>query len=331
MKENIERIFHKYINGRASVRTVHFFLNWLVSDKNTDEKEKMLEELWKSTAVLNEEVKADSVEQLKMFYQRNGISKEKKTFRMSPVFQRVIGYAAIIAVVVTGTLFVDRYFDRESYQLVEYRGVDDDVTTANLPDGTEVTLNESSTLLLTENYNKASRDVYLFGEGYFKVKKDPGRKFVVHVGDMEVVALGTEFNVQAFLHDNKIVTSLVSGSVQVALKKGHKDYILNPGQQIVYDVKNRTVQLETADIEDVISWKMGVIKYTGKSMQEILNDLEYRFNIKIIYNANLFNEDKYTLSFDNNADIEEIMSILSEIIGNFSFKLDKGICYIMGK
>src|SRR5690606_19635828 len=49
-----------------------------------------------------------------------------------------------------------------------------------LSDGTEVWLNATSTLKFPFTFRKNRREVYLEGEGYFKVAKNAGKPFIVH-------------------------------------------------------------------------------------------------------------------------------------------------------
>ncbi len=56
-----------------------------------------------------------------------------------------------------------------------------------LPDGSVVCLNSGSVLKYDPAFlRKKSREVYLIGEGYFEVQKNPEKPFIVHVDDINV-------------------------------------------------------------------------------------------------------------------------------------------------
>ena len=65
-----------------------------------------------------------------------------------------------------------------------------------LPDGTKVWLNSSSELKYTSAFNGENRDVYISGECYFEVAKNPKKPFIVHANDLQVKVYGTHFNVK---------------------------------------------------------------------------------------------------------------------------------------
>lgn len=103
-----------------------------------------------------------------------------------------------------------------------------------LPDGSTVWLNAGSKL----NYEKINetgiREVYLTGEAFFDVVKNPQRPFVIHTNNIDIKVLGTAFNVKAYPEDKTVETSLIRGSVEVTVKNnpGEK-YLLKPNQKLV--------------------------------------------------------------------------------------------------
>ncbi|WIO74970.1 FecR domain-containing protein [Porticoccaceae bacterium LTM1] len=64
----------------------------------------------------------------------------------------------------------------------------------NLPDGSEITLNTGS-LMLVEMSKNQRRIILEHGEAYFAVAPDESRPFTVDLGERSVTVLGTEFNI----------------------------------------------------------------------------------------------------------------------------------------
>jgi transmembrane sensor len=82
-----------------------------------------------------------------------------------------------------------------------------------MPDGSRVELKEQAEVSV--EYSAAVRRVTLIrGEAYFDVQKDRGRPFVVRVGDIEVMALGTEFAVQLGVEGVEVLVT--EGTVRVS-------------------------------------------------------------------------------------------------------------------
>ncbi len=77
-----------------------------------------------------------------------------------------------------------------------------------LADGSHVWINSGSSLTYNEGFNRKERNVYLEGEAYFEVAKDAERPFIVRTGEMDIQALGTAFNVNAY-NDERYVSSVL--------------------------------------------------------------------------------------------------------------------------
>ena len=197
-----------------------------------------------------------------------------------------------------------------------------------LPDGSRVHVNSGTLLLYPDAFKGDTRTVYLIGEADFKVKKNPDKPFIIRSANMSVTALGTEFNVAAYPEDPEIVATLIQGKVKVDYEQSDNSYILSPGQQVVYNRKTAQSKVADANLEDVTAWKRGQIIFRGSTMEEILLTLERRFDITFQYNTNLFTNDEYNFSFSKNTDIGEVMEVIKEVTGKFTYKIDKNICYM---
>ena len=106
-----------------------------------------------------------------------------------------------------------------------------------LPDGSMVWLNAGSTLRYPTDYGQTTRDIYLEGEGYFKVAKQAKKPFTVYTALSNIRALGTEFNVKAYPGEDVVETTLIKGEVVVEKGKAGGDIDgavqLKPGQKLL--------------------------------------------------------------------------------------------------
>lgn len=109
-----------------------------------------------------------------------------------------------------------------------------------LPDGSVVCLNSGSVLKYDPAFlRKKNREVYLIGEGYFEVQKNPEKPFIVHADDINVKVLGTVFNVRSYPEDSEIEVSLIKGKVNVFSTSETRDnVILAPDEQLTYDKRS---------------------------------------------------------------------------------------------
>ncbi len=112
-----------------------------------------------------------------------------------------------------------------------------------LADGTKVWLNAASSITYPTTFTKNTRKVTVTGEVYFEVAGNSSKPFIVKTYKDEIQVLGTQFNVNAYVDESTIKTSLIEGSVKV------NDKILRPGE--AYSNGNVTA----TDLQQDIAWK----------------------------------------------------------------------------
>jgi transmembrane sensor len=118
-----------------------------------------------------------------------------------------------------------------------------------LADGSLITLTHGSRAEV--RYTAAERRVQLLqGEAHFNVTKDPARPFIVRVGQVDVRAVGTAFNVRL---DARAVEVLVTeGRVQVTPSAGTATLpILTAGQRAVVPTGSGSARIETVPAEEM--------------------------------------------------------------------------------
>lgn len=145
-----------------------------------------------------------------------------------------------------------------------------------LPDGTQVWLNSDSKLAFANNFeNQIERRVTLEGEAYFNVSKDADHPFVVSVKEQQVKVLGTEFNVNAYVENAFIKTSLVEGSVLFNAD------CLSPGESALFENNKTTVYAD--NIDDVIAWKNGYFVFFEESLEEAMQKVARWYDLEISF------------------------------------------------
>jgi len=108
------------------------------------------------------------------------------------------------------------------------------MTQIQLPDGSVVRLNSSSSLTYDKNFGKNVREVNLTGEAFFDVTKDSSHPFIIHTNVIDIKVLGTAFNVKSYPNDAITETSLIRGTVEVTVKnRSNAKIYLEPNQKLV--------------------------------------------------------------------------------------------------
>ena len=99
-----------------------------------------------------------------------------------------------------------------------------------LPDGSKVWLNASTKLIYRNSFWSTDRQIDLSGEAYFEVARDKHAPFIVNTKHIKTCVLGTKFNVRAREEEDRVVTTLLQGSVRMESPRTvNNGYLLKPG------------------------------------------------------------------------------------------------------
>ena len=177
-----------------------------------------------------------------------------------------------------------------------------------LPDGSTVWLNAGSKLDYSKIGESGNREIYLSGEAFFDVVKNPKRPFIIHTSSIDVKVLGTKFNVKAYPDDKTVETSLVQGSVEVFVKNrpGEK-YLLKPNQKLVLlntadaavnglatsEIKpnlnlpiiaiKRLTYTETDSVAIETSWTQNKLIFKDEAFADVAQKMERWYDVEIIF------------------------------------------------
>ncbi|MDN3586721.1 FecR family protein [Pedobacter aquatilis] len=190
-----------------------------------------------------------------------------------------------------------------------------------LPDGSRVWLNAASSLKYPEAFTGKQRLVVLTGEAYFEVAKNKSMPFHVVSQNQNVEVLGTHFNINSYLDDNTVKTTLLEGSVKVSNLKFSKT--LKPGEQAISGIGGEASIKIAADVDtdDETAWKNGLFQFNDSQLKVILSQLERWYDIKIDYSdvpAKRFNG-----MVPRKSKLSEVLKML-EKTGNIKFQLEEG-------
>lgn len=153
-----------------------------------------------------------------------------------------------------------------------------------LEDSTEVWLNAESKLIYPEEFAKNERRVEVYGEAYFKVKKDKHKPFLVETDGQLLQVYGTEFNIRSYAEDTQVYTTLVTGQVSVTpLENLHGELVLTPNHQSMFSKREKTTEVRTVNTAVITSWKQGMFVFEEQNLEQIMQslsrwyDFEYHF------------------------------------------------------
>jgi transmembrane sensor len=153
--------------------------------------------------------------------------------------------------------------------------------TIELSDGTQVSLNANSRLLV--QYDDRVRKVTLTsGEVLFNVTKHQSRPFVVVIGDQKVIAVGTSFMVRredfsgsassatAFaitLVEGRVAVEPLSWPDALPSDRAPQAKVLNPGERLRFR-DDAPATLDTPSIDSITAWQRGQLVFDNTSLIE---------------------------------------------------------------
>ncbi|MFA4869004.1 MAG: FecR family protein [Pedobacter sp.] len=179
-----------------------------------------------------------------------------------------------------------------------------------LPDGTRVWLNAESSIRFPESFvNVKTRNVELKGEAYFEVEKDPKHPFIVKTSIQEIEVLGTHFNINSYLDEQKSVTTLLEGSVKVQALMHHNFSVIKPGQQAI-SKGAKDLSIAVADIDQVMDWKNGDFMFKKESLNGIMRKVCRWYDVNVEYGEQVDINQTYSGLVSRSKNISEVLKIM---------------------
>ena len=229
----------------------------------------------------------------------------------------ILKYAAVICIGVAIYFIANSQLFNDESDAPEYQTVikENDIGRRQtlLPDGTKVWMNSNTRISYASNINEADqRKVILEGEAYFKVKKDPGRPFIVQSKSFSTTALGTAFNVNAYPDGDNIVVSLEEGKVLIKQDDKKADsYVLTPGHQLTYSILEKKLGINPFNSEVELGWIKGILSFKDADFDEICKRLEKFYSVKIEVKGEK-PQWKYSGRFEN-ASLEQVIERVASV------------------
>lgn len=191
--------------------------------------------------------------------------------------------------------------------------------TVHLPDGTTVKLNSGSSIKYSSRFDGDNRQVELEGEAFFDVKRDESKPFIIKTNDLNVVVLGTSFNVKSYAEDNQVNVAVKTGKVRVTKGRSDQSMVLLPDEMAIYSQSSSALRQEKIDNKDIVfGWAEGTLVFRNQNFQDVIVTLSRWYDVEFEINQPALFTKKITSNF-NNASLREVLETLSH---NYDFHYD---------
>lgn len=190
-----------------------------------------------------------------------------------------------------------------------------------LEDSTEVWLNAESTLRYPEKFDGRERRVEITGEAYFAVHHEPDRPFYVIAGGQQVRVYGTTFNVRNYADEEKVYTTLETGSISLSRLDGDGgNLFLSPGHQAVFDKADSRVEMKVVDPKVITGWRHGRFVFEEQPLRNIMRELSRWYDFEYEFADDSLGDVVFLGSIPRYTDFVTAVTIL-ENCGNIRFEI----------
>lgn len=311
MENKIDYIIARVLAGEASQEDILFISNWINENEENRKTFCLLKSYWNADIASHQYIHPSlSLEKLQ---NKININENRKNQYLNKIFLSIAASIAIIIAI--SSFFFINHTNSKGRKFYTYL-TNNNKSEFTLEDGTKVILNKNSKLTYSDTFGKSYRSVKLEGEALFEVTKNPDNPFEVslevdNTNKGTIKVLGTVFNAKIDIETDKIIATLIEGSI--SFEGSGQKIKLYPNQQLAFDYTTSNIDVYTVDVEKVISWKDGLIKYKMIRFTDLAKELEKKYKVQIIIDNKKLMEPSMTVSgsFSEEQTLDEILKIVS--------------------
>jgi ferric-dicitrate binding protein FerR (iron transport regulator) len=193
-----------------------------------------------------------------------------------------------------------------------------------LADNSIVVQNTNSTLRYASDFNTRNRELQLAGEAWFDITSNPAKPFLINIGTIRVVVLGTTFNVRQS-----------SATIEVSVKKGSvmmfndsDSLIVTTGRKGIYLIReNRFVLLNSFNGNEQ-GYATRILTFENIPLKEIAAQIEKAYGVAVVFRDEKLKELTMSSTFDNDP-ITYIFDVISVTL-HVNYKIENKVVYISG-
>lgn len=328
-KDSILELMTKVLSGEADPEEQAALDKALAEDGSLLARYKLMQQFWNEHETVSPAAVEDALQQALgrlQLVQTTPVTVPAKSGTIRRLWKRGLVAAVIVMALGGGGYWyvAGQNGNTTPTSLLEKNNARGTKSTIVLPDGSKIWLNADSKIKYPPNFASHTREVYLTGEAFFEVTKNPQKPFVIHLNKGTVKVLGTSFNIRAYENEKVIETSVATGRVafipdrSTRVQRPDTIYI-TPNNKVRYTLNDDQVKVEpTAAAEDK-AWTEGKLIFKALTLEEIAIELERNFGKKVVFMDEAPKHYRLTGAFENNS-LEDILFYLSKT-KNFNYTI----------
>lgn len=230
-------------------------------------------------------------------------------------YYRLLRYAAIIILAIMLPYLVTKLIvHQQSPDMKTVIVAYGEQSQLTLDDGTTITLDAGSRLDYPIPFASTKRQVFLQGEGYFKVTPDAEKPFIVHAHHAVITVLGTQFNVRAWQENREVDVLVTEGLVSLNADNADRknEVKIAKGEMSTLPQQGSPSTPQPVDTKKYLAWLEHEIYFQDATLREVVRQLERWYDLEIIIaDQSILNEHvTVQISKKSSEDIPELVSAL---------------------
>lgn len=321
-------ILRKYFYGQLSSQDECRVQEWLAEHGEDPQVIEALENIMSELENSDDSGVAESLASVK---NRLGL-RTRKAGRILMTVARWTANAAVIVLLPLLGAFIYRLWDPET-EWNELKVPYGQTAELSLPDGSHLFLNAGSRITYPTRFDGSERRVFVEGEVFAEVVKNPEQPFTICSGDVNVKVFGTTFNFKSYGNTECVELLLLDGSVRMDVSSANcsKQITLAPGQMVQYDRTSGEVDLKYfSPLRYRGFHENRALHFYNLTLSDIATDLERYFGTKVVLMDEAIADKRYFALFTNNETLEQILMGIN-VDGNMKFYKKDGVIYITKK
>ncbi len=196
----------------------------------------------------------------------------------------------------------------------------------SLSDGSKITLSPKGRIRYPEQFVDAKREVYLEGEAFFEIFKDPDHPFFVYAHGLITKVLGTSFRIKAYELSDEVTVEVKTGRVSVfaqsdpdvvekASNRELEGVVLNPNQKIIYTREEVRMIKTLVEKPEIVLPKTEVpqFEFEDTPVSEAFVSIGKAYGIDILFDEELLKGCPLTATLDNQT-LHEKLTIICKAV-----------------
>jgi transmembrane sensor len=304
-----------YYTGKADAAEKQKFENWLNEKAENIQEFDDFKKFWLASGKAYEYYVPD-VKKLWNEVEVETIKKTPVRSKKRMLTNTWFKVAASIAIIIGLSISFKMIYDwSQIEEMITYTSANS-VLTLELSDNSKVWLNSNSQIIVPGQFKGNIRKVYLRGNAFFEVTKNPKKPFIIAAHKTTTIVLGTSFCLKAPDDDSVVTLSVVTGKVSFTDENNpNNTSVVLSGQTASIDHQSNKIFKQSYKDQNFIAWKTGKIEFDNASLDEVCKVLSEYYNVSFKSDSS---KDARNISFSgtfNNKSLPEVLDVIEFTIG----------------